>query len=58
MRWPVLKEKVIMAIVWKLPKSLIYWASIRLIAWATTGKYGNTIVPELTAMDALGRWEV
>ena len=41
----------------KLPKWVVYFATIRLIAYATTGQYGNTIVPELTAMDALKRWE-
>ena len=44
-------------IAFHLPKCLVYWATIRLIAYATTGKYGNTVVPELTAMDALKRWE-
>ena len=52
-----IKEKIIMCIVWHLPKWLIYWATIRLMAHATTGKYGNTIVPELEAMEALKRWE-
>jgi len=27
------------------------------MAHATTGEYGSTVVPELTAMDALKRWE-
>ena len=51
------KEKILMAIVWKLPRWLIYWASIRLFAHATTGIYGNTITPELNIIDALKRWE-
>lgn len=42
---------------WLLPKNLVMWATIRLIAHATQGKYGTTIVPELTAMEALERWE-
>ena len=41
---------------WKLPRKLVYWASIRLIAHGTSGKFSKTIVPELTAMDALDRW--
>lgn len=45
-------------IAWKLPKPLIYWCAIRLIAFATTGKYGKQCVPELAAMDALKRWDV
>jgi hypothetical protein len=42
---------------WILPKKLVYWAAIRLIANATQGKFSDQIVPELTAMDALQRWE-
>ena len=40
-----------------LPQRLVYWAAIRLGAYATCGKYGNTIVPDLRFMDALKRWE-
>jgi len=52
-----MKEKFMLWFVWKLPKSLIYWCMIRGIAYATSGKYGNTIVPELTAMDAIERFD-
>ena len=41
----------------RMPKKLVYFCAIRLGAYATCGKYGDTIVPELTFMDALGRWE-
>ncbi len=54
----VIKQRVIMSIVWHLPRWLIYWCAIRLIADATTGKYSNQITPELTALDALRRWEI
>jgi hypothetical protein len=49
-------DKFYMWIAWRLPKNLVKWVSIRLIASATSGKYSNTIVPELTAIDALKRW--
>ena len=49
-------EKIIRAIAWRLPRRLVYWAALRLMAHATQGRYGNTVVPELTAMDALERW--
>jgi len=52
-----MKEKIIMFIAWRLPKSLVYWCTYRVFAYATMGKYGDTIVPELTCMDALQRWE-
>ena len=38
-------------------KRIVMWAAFRVIAYATQGKYGMTIVPELTAMDAMKRWE-
>lgn len=41
----------------KLPPTLVYHAAIRLVSWATVGEYGDTIVPELEAMEAIGRWE-
>ena len=52
------REKFIRWIVWKLPSDIVYWAAIRLVAHATQGRYSSTIVPELSAMDALKRWEV
>jgi hypothetical protein len=50
-------EKAAMALVWKLPKKFVMWCAIRVIANATTGKYSNQVVPDLTAMEALARWE-
>jgi hypothetical protein len=35
---------------------LAYWCTIRVGAHATTGKWSNQIVPELTVADALQRW--
>lgn len=49
-------EKFWIKLAWLLPKKLVMWSSIRLIANATTGEYRNQIVPELTAMEALDRW--
>lgn len=50
-------ERVWMWIAWHLPRTLVMWAAVRLMAWATTGEYSNTVVPDLTAMDALKRWK-
>lgn len=49
--------KLAMAIVWWLPRWVVYWCSVRLMAHATTGKWSKQVVPELTALDALKRWE-
>lgn len=40
-----------------LPDWLIFYCAIVVGAHATTGKYGDTVVPELTFLDAIKRWE-
>lgn len=57
LRLYVLKEKFMFKIAWLMPRWLVYFCTIRLVAYATCGKYGNTNVPELSAMDAIKRWE-
>lgn len=52
-----MKNKLWMKLAWMLPRKLAMWAAIRVIAHATTGQYADTIVPELSAMDALQRWD-
>ena len=52
-----MSERIWIKLAWLLPKKLVLWASLRLIAHATTGKYGSQIVPELSAMDAVKRWD-
>ena len=52
-----IKEKLMFWVAWKTPKWLVYFCSIRLMAHATQGKHGSQIVDDLTAMDALKRWE-
>jgi hypothetical protein len=51
-----MKEKLILWIVWKLPKTIIYWAAIRLMSFATCGQYGNDSPTDLPMMEALKRW--
>lgn len=53
-RWA---EATMIGFVWRLPRRLVYWCAIRVAANATTGPYSSQIVPDLTAMDALKRWE-
>jgi hypothetical protein len=50
-------ESIKIWIVWHLPRWMVYWASIRLVAHATQWAYSDQIVPDLRAMDALKRWE-
>ena len=41
-----------------LPRKLVYWCGIRLLTHATAGKYSYQVVPELTVLKALKRWEI
>lgn len=41
----------------RLPRNVVYFAAIRLMAFATMGKvYGKTNPSELSVMDAINRW--
>ena len=50
------KEKIACWIAYRLPRQIVYWCAIRVGAYATTGQYRNTVVPELNFMEALRRW--
>ena len=50
-------EKIAWWIAFKLPRKIVYFATIRLLANATQGKYSKQVVPELNAFVALGRWD-
>ncbi len=39
-----------------LPRKLLYFCFLKVMAHATTGQYGETVVPELTGMDAIKRY--
>jgi hypothetical protein len=52
-----MRERVIRWIVWHMPRSVIYWAGVRLWAHGTQGAWGNTEAPTLRVDQALRRWE-
>ena len=39
-----------------LPKRLVYFSFMHVMAYSTTGSYSSTIVPELSGMDAIKRY--
>jgi hypothetical protein len=51
-------DKISMKIAWLLPKRVVMWASVRLMAYATHGKYGNECPDAVNIMTALKRWPV
>ena len=56
-KWKNAREKFWLWLAFRLPKQLVWHAAIRLMAVASSGKWGATVVPELGGMDAIGRWE-
>ncbi len=40
-----------------LPKRIIYFCFMHVMAYSTTGKYGKTVVPDLSGMEAIKRYE-
>jgi hypothetical protein len=50
-------DRFTMRVAWLLPKRLISWCFVRVVAAATQGKYSDTVVTELPAMEALQRWD-
>lgn len=51
-----LKEKVLVWVVWRLPRSLVYWCAVRLMSAATVGRYADTDPTQLDVVTALERW--
>ena len=49
------REKVVMAIVWRLPEKLIHWCVIRAWAISTTGKYSHIHPDDVKWNEALDR---
>lgn len=49
--------KLKMEFVWRLPRWIIYFAAIRMVAEATTGDNGHINVGDLNAMDAVKMWD-
>ena len=40
----------------KLPKKLLYFSFMHIMAYSTTGNYSGTVVPELTGLEAIKRF--
>ena len=52
------RNKLLMKIVWALPRNIIYWAFIRVVANATQNqRFAKTEVSAIPAMDMLGIWD-
>jgi hypothetical protein len=56
--WREVADYLCIRLAWVLPRRLVRWCFYRVLAHATTGEWGATVVPDLAAMDAAARWEV
>ena len=52
-----MKEKIFRWLADRMPSMLVYFCGVRIFAHATTGIYSDEIVPEVTMMEALMRWD-
>ena len=50
------REKFEIWLAHRLPKRLAMRVYFDILAHATTGKYGDTVVPDITAMEAIDRY--
>src|SRR5215831_16974005 len=50
-------EKINIWLAWHLPRSVVYWAGIRMGAHATSGCWGNECPSETLFITVLKRWE-
>ena len=44
-------------IAWMLPKKIVMWAYYRVLAYATSGKWGHEYVDDLSPMTVIKRWD-
>lgn len=51
-----LRERLLLGIIWRLPRSWIYWAVVRGLAHATQGRWGAEHPEQVTAFQVLKRW--
>jgi len=49
-------DKFWMGLAWHMPRKLVYWCVVRATGFATTGKYSDTILPEITAAEVADRF--
>lgn len=52
-----LRERIIMKIVWALPREIIRWALVRAAAHATMGRWGMEEPSTVTVFKVMDRWE-
>ena len=50
------EEKFFVWLAAVVPEQLCYCCCVRVVAETTSGKYSDTVVPELTAVEALKRY--
>lgn len=52
-----MKDQFYLWLARRLPRRLVMWCAVLVGANATQGVYSTQVVPDLTFMDALKRWD-
>jgi len=55
--WRRNRERLAMWVAWHLPRWLVMWCYIRVVAKGTTGEWDGTVPNQLNVMEALRRWD-
>lgn len=66
--WPRIRHRLPVDVFWSLdglwlwlvrfiPRSVVYWAGVRLLAHATSGQYSDTHVANVSGIEMLRRWQ-
>lgn len=50
-------EKMLIWFVWRLPRTLVKWCTVRVFAHATTHPYGDTHPDDVGYSTVMKRWE-
>ena len=53
----IVKEGLTMWVAWHLPRYLVMWCYIRVVAHASTGQFDDTNFHNLSIVTALKRWD-
>jgi len=51
-----MKEKLLVWLAYHLPKSLVYWAAIRVLATASCEEFAEREITAITGAEALKAW--
>jgi hypothetical protein len=55
--WHTRAERLLIWVIWHLPKILVRWAFIRVVSEVCTGSWGIQPLSQIGVVEALKRWD-